>query len=228
MNHSRKKLIATLLVGCVIAVTLGLLFLPPSYSDGRLIVVGYTNELRESISLGHEGYSSWMPKVIVAITNGGTAPIRTALFWEAYPEPQIPPTSTGFLTLTSSIPLAVTGSYLHTSTLELSPGTATSVISYLPCMESDGRLKVAYTRLDWRAKLSEKAQSSRHAMLRDIASKLFPTKLHWTQSDVITNPPSFYGTNLPSPFESRPRRFHITAPPPDIPIVLPSPSTKEP
>lgn len=189
MNRSRKKVVTTLFVGCVIAVALSLLFLRPSHSDIRLTVVGYTND---PLTVVNEIDAR---RVIVVLTNCGANPIRTAHLLDAHPELQGPLTIAGYR-------LAL--SYVKGRPLELAPGAATSVVTHLPNKESEGRLRIAYTQLDWRTKLTENLQNSRHTILRNIASNLFPTELHWTQSDPITNPPSPYG-----------------------PIVLPPPSSKE-
>jgi hypothetical protein len=93
----------------------------------------------------------------------------------------------------------------------LKPGSIESVVTYRPSEESDGRFKVAYTRLDWIESFADKARNSRNTIVQSVAKKLFPTaKLNWAQSDRITNSPPY----------GRISRYHITAPPPEIPTEV--------
>jgi hypothetical protein len=102
------------------------------------------------------------------------------------------------------------------SNLQLKSRETKSVVTFLPSLESDGRLKVAYTRLGWIEGLAIKVRNSRHTTVRKLANKLLPTaKYRWVRSALISNPQS--------PAEIS--RYNITAPPPEIPIeLLPRPN----
>jgi hypothetical protein len=174
--------------------------------DIRLVVVGYTNVIIRASRPGAVTPSVFsmqnpavvsMQKAIIQVTNCGQAPVMIASLWQAYPAPQIP--------------VELAGSYLQMPTTGLNPGKAESVVTFLPAKESGGWLMVAYQRLGWIERLADNARNSRHAIMRNLATKLIPTaKLHWAQSGCITNPPPPAGV----------RRYHISAPPPEIPTEV--------
>ena len=182
-----------MLACCASATFVGFFWLQRARPDIRLIFVGYTNEIIEA----RPGYTLWMAKAILEVTNCGSAPVKIASLWQAHPGPQIP--------------VELARSYLLMPTSQLNPGKMESVVTYLPLKESDGRLKVAYTRLGWTESLASKARNSRNTSVQTLANKLFPaSKLHWAQSDWISNSPPSVPIS----------RYHISAPPPEIPIEV--------
>jgi hypothetical protein len=193
VNTRRGKVIWFAVACCVSATFVGFFWLQRARPDIRLIFVGYTNEI---IEVRSNGYTE-MTKAILEVTNCGSVPVKIASLWQAHPGPQIP--------------VELAGSYLLMPTSRLNPGKMESVVTYLPSKESDGRLKVAYIRLGWIDSLASKARNSRNTGVRNLGNKLFPiAKLHWAQSDWISNSPPFVPIS----------RYHISAPPPEIPLEV--------
>ena len=197
MNVRRPKALWLALACCAGVSVVGFFLIQPSQHDLRLILVGYTNELVEA----GPNHTIWMTKAILEVTNCGPSAVALASLWQAYAG--------------HPIPVEHAGSYLILpTTLQLKPGETKSVITYLPSLESDGRLKVAYTRLGWIESLAIEARNSRHTTVRKLANKLLPTeKRRWARSGLISNPP-------PTATSRAISRYNITAPPPEIPIEL--------
>jgi hypothetical protein len=194
VNARRGKVVCLTLACCASIIFVGFLMSRPAQPDIRMIFVGYTNEIIEG-----PGYTLWIAKAILEVTNCGSAPVKIASLWHAHPGPQIP--------------VELAGSYLLMPTSQLNPGKMESVVTHLPSIESDGRLKVAYTRIGWMESLASKVRNSRNASVQNLANRLVPTpKLHWAQSDWISNSPPI----IPIPVS----RYHISAPPPEIPIEI--------
>lgn len=194
MNVRRSKAIWLALACCAGAMLAGFLLSQRSQPDLQLVFVRYTNVMIEA----RPGYRAWMTKAIIEVTNCGSVPVVIAPLWQAYPISQM------------QIPVELGGSYLVMPTLQLNSGKAESVVTHLAWKEN-GRFKIDYTSPGWMESLAAKARNSRHASVRNLANKLFPTaKLRWAYSGLITNPHS----------PARVSRYHISAPPPEIPTEL--------
>lgn len=200
MKIRRRQGIWIALVCCAAALlVVGFFVSRRDQTDIRLVLVGYTNVIIRASWPGEVTQNEFvMQKGIIEVTNCGSMPVMIASLWQAYPIPQIP--------------AKIAGSYLLMPPAQLNPGKTERVVTYLPSNESpDGRLKVAYKRLSWIENLADKARYSRYAMVRDLANKLIPTaKLHWAQSGYIGNRPPLDGVH----------RYHISAPPPEIPTEV--------
>jgi hypothetical protein len=169
----------------------GLFISHPVQPDLQLIFVGYTNEPMESVS---DGYTMWLRKAVVAITNSGSVTIRLVPLWQAYSKAQL---STG-----------IAQTYVIPQTSWIEAGTSTTGITY-PGREPRWRANIAYTRIGWTERLAGKVQFMTNGISQKLVNRLIPaTKLYWARSPWITNA----------------SRYHITAPPREIPIeLLPKP-----
>jgi len=152
----------------------------------KLVFLGYTNELIGVYNLGPSfEVSSWTPKAIIGITNGGETPILPI------------PWSKG-------VKLGANGKYLYAPQALIPPGAMNTTTSHLSTSDNGFEATFAYTRLSRIAKLINQLKSS---SIGSIARVLPSPQLQWAQSVWVTNPPPekrFHIDAPPPPFKFEP------------------------